>query len=312
MTSSASNGPVSVRPTSASWWFRSSDGRLILWQFPNPALCVWLIAVVLGWFDLSAAQTTAVDGVRHGALLVWALDELVRGASPFRRLLGAVVFTAQLASLFLGWTRVNPPRARVGSSGLSADDVQALGRLAPGGREARGGTTPRRRARRASTTPTTNAGSCSTKSRSTWWPNHSSRWRTSAPACMPEDQPPAGVERADQGRDRVGQLGGRQVDQRVPPEHRRPPAARGGTAQPPQVADLEASRPGKRRRASLTIAGERSIPVASAPPSARYAVTCPGPEPTSTTGCPAAWASTRSSSQVSNGSPCSSSTRWSA
>ena len=102
MTSSATNGPVPVRQTSAVWWFHSSDGRLILWQFPNPALCVWLIAVVLGWFDLSAAHTTVVDGVRHGALLVWALDEVVRGASPFRRLLGGVVLAAQLASLVLG------------------------------------------------------------------------------------------------------------------------------------------------------------------------------------------------------------------
>jgi hypothetical protein len=40
MTSAATNGPVSVRLTSASWWFCSADGRLILWQSPNPALCV--------------------------------------------------------------------------------------------------------------------------------------------------------------------------------------------------------------------------------------------------------------------------------
>lgn len=52
--------------------------------------------------DLSAAHATAVDGVRHGSLLVWALDELVRGTTPFRRVLGAVVFVAQLASLALG------------------------------------------------------------------------------------------------------------------------------------------------------------------------------------------------------------------
>ncbi|GAA2143959.1 hypothetical protein GCM10009844_16950 [Nocardioides koreensis] len=102
MTSSATSHPVSARLTSASWWFRSPDGRLVLWQLPNPALCVWLVAVVLGRFDLSAARTTAVDGVGHGALLVWALDEVVRGASPFRRLLGAVVLVAQLASLVLG------------------------------------------------------------------------------------------------------------------------------------------------------------------------------------------------------------------
>jgi hypothetical protein len=99
MTSSETAGPGSVRLTSASWWFRSSDGRTTLWQLPNPALCVWLATWVLGRSDLSAAHTAAVDGVRHGALLVWALDEVVRGASPFRRLLGAVVLAAQLASL---------------------------------------------------------------------------------------------------------------------------------------------------------------------------------------------------------------------
>ena len=60
---------------------------------------MWLLAVVLGWFDLSAAHATAVDGVRHGALLVWALDEVVRGASPFRRVLGAVVLVWQVVSL---------------------------------------------------------------------------------------------------------------------------------------------------------------------------------------------------------------------
>ena len=102
MTSSPAVDPDAVRLTSAAWWFRSSDGRLTLWQLPNPALCVWLVTLGLGRFDLSAAHTMAVDGVRHGALLVWALDEVVRGASPFRRLLGAVVLAAQLASLVLG------------------------------------------------------------------------------------------------------------------------------------------------------------------------------------------------------------------
>lgn len=102
MTSSTTIDAISVRLRSASWWFRSSDGRLTLWQFPNPALCVWMVALVLGRFELSAAHVTAVDGIRRGALLVWALDEVVRGASPFRRTLGAVILAAQLASLFLG------------------------------------------------------------------------------------------------------------------------------------------------------------------------------------------------------------------
>ncbi|WP_310528062.1 hypothetical protein [Nocardioides sp.] len=102
MPSSTTIDPISARLTSASWWFRSSDGSLTLWEVPNPALSVWLVTVVLGWFELSAAHTAAVDGVRHGALLVWSLDEVVRGASPFRRTLGAVILAAQLAMLVLG------------------------------------------------------------------------------------------------------------------------------------------------------------------------------------------------------------------
>jgi hypothetical protein len=61
-----------------------------------------MVTLVLGRLELSATHATAVDGVRHGALLVWALDEAVRGASPFRRTLGAVILAVQFASLVLG------------------------------------------------------------------------------------------------------------------------------------------------------------------------------------------------------------------
>ncbi len=75
--------------------------RLTVWQLPNPALCVWLAAVVLGRFELSATHAIAVEGVGGGALLVWALDEVVRVASPFRRLLGVAVLGTQIVSLVL-------------------------------------------------------------------------------------------------------------------------------------------------------------------------------------------------------------------
>lgn len=87
-----------------SWWFRDSDGRLTLAQLPNPALWVWLVAVGVGLLDLSDTNATTVAGIRHGALIVWSLDELARGASPFRRVLGAVVLVAQLVSLALDWS----------------------------------------------------------------------------------------------------------------------------------------------------------------------------------------------------------------
>jgi hypothetical protein len=93
---------VRSRLGSGSWWFRSSDGRLVVGQYPNPALCVWIVALAVGWADLSADHATTVEGIAAGALLVWALDEAVRGASPFRHLLGAAVLAAQLGALLLG------------------------------------------------------------------------------------------------------------------------------------------------------------------------------------------------------------------
>lgn len=105
MTSPAiADTSASGRLTSPSWWFRSADGRLTVAQPPNPALWVWLVAVGLGLLDLSEDHAIIVAGIGHGALLAWALDELARGASPFRRVLGAVVLTAQLVSLALSWS----------------------------------------------------------------------------------------------------------------------------------------------------------------------------------------------------------------
>ena len=80
---------------------RDQNGGLTLAQWPNPALAVWLVAIFVGWTGiLGAARSETLAGIAQGALIVWALDELVRGASPFRRLLGAVILAGQLIRLF--------------------------------------------------------------------------------------------------------------------------------------------------------------------------------------------------------------------
>ncbi len=69
-----------------------SRGRIVLGQPPNPALAVWLVAAVVrlaGVVDGRAEYV--VRGIGDGALLVWAIDEVLRGASPFRRALGGGV-----------------------------------------------------------------------------------------------------------------------------------------------------------------------------------------------------------------------------
>jgi hypothetical protein len=86
---------------SPRWWVSDREGRLALVFFPNPALAVWMLCTVVGWTDvLGAEMTETVTAVGKGALVVWALDELVRGASPVRRILGAVVLAAELYWLF--------------------------------------------------------------------------------------------------------------------------------------------------------------------------------------------------------------------
>jgi len=42
---------------------------------------------------------TGIDVIAGVALLVWAVDELVRGVNPFRRLLGAAALGALVAQV---------------------------------------------------------------------------------------------------------------------------------------------------------------------------------------------------------------------
>jgi len=40
-----------------------------------------------------------LSDVASGAIIVWSLDEIVRGVNPWRRLLGAVVLAASILSI---------------------------------------------------------------------------------------------------------------------------------------------------------------------------------------------------------------------
>jgi hypothetical protein len=99
--SSHDESPRSPAPVlSFGWWVRDQNGGLTLAQWPNPALAVWLTAVVfMSTGVLGSDRSAALTCVSQGALVVWALDELVRGASPIRRLVGGVVLVGQLVRL---------------------------------------------------------------------------------------------------------------------------------------------------------------------------------------------------------------------
>lgn len=102
-TAPASSDDVATppRPGSLRWWISDRQGETALVFWPNPALVVWMVTVVIGWTDaLERDRTADLKTLGQGALVVWALDELARGVSPARRVLGAVVLGAQLLWFF--------------------------------------------------------------------------------------------------------------------------------------------------------------------------------------------------------------------
>lgn len=83
------------------WLFRNrKTGRITIAQFPNAALWLFVAATVLQrLLDPSGMLRTGLRLIAAGALLWWAVDELVRGANPWRRLLGGAVLATQAARL---------------------------------------------------------------------------------------------------------------------------------------------------------------------------------------------------------------------
>jgi len=84
------------------WLFRDPQtDKIVIGQFPNLPLIVWLAATLLA----ALTTGTASDVFRYLAtlaLVVWAGDEVLRGVNPFRRILGATVLAWLLAGLLRG------------------------------------------------------------------------------------------------------------------------------------------------------------------------------------------------------------------
>lgn len=96
--------PVAKGPVGGSvvdWLFRDrTTGRITLAQFPNAPLALFLVTSLMRWIlDPHGRLDTALRGLAAGALVWWALDELLRGVNPWRRFLGGAVLAGQLVRL---------------------------------------------------------------------------------------------------------------------------------------------------------------------------------------------------------------------
>lgn len=86
------------------WVFENRQtGAITIAQMPNPALWVVLAGLALRWiWHPQAPVGGQLDCLVTAALIIWALDELLRGVNPWRRTLGAAVLVYELA-VMSGW-----------------------------------------------------------------------------------------------------------------------------------------------------------------------------------------------------------------
>jgi len=75
------------------WFFRNREtGAITVAQTPNLALSVFLVATAILWLKHpNGVISTVAKVIATGSLIVWALDEGVRGVNPWRRFLGVAV-----------------------------------------------------------------------------------------------------------------------------------------------------------------------------------------------------------------------------
>ena len=83
------------------WFFRNREtGAITIAQAPNLALWIVIAASVLTWaWHPAGSLGVALEVVVKGGLFVWAMDEVLRGANPWRRCLGAIVLGYELTTV---------------------------------------------------------------------------------------------------------------------------------------------------------------------------------------------------------------------
>jgi hypothetical protein len=92
-----------VRHSTLSRFFRNPDtGEVVVAQWPNLPLWLFLAATAVRLlFRPDGVVGSVVSFVGTASLLVWAVLEVARGDSPFRRVLGGVVLIGTVLGLLL-------------------------------------------------------------------------------------------------------------------------------------------------------------------------------------------------------------------
>lgn len=82
------------------WLFEDRDtGKLVIIQIPNiPLVLFFVAAAIVRFAPVHGSIRTGLRIAEMAALAWWAVDEILRGVNPFRRMLGAVVLVAMVVA----------------------------------------------------------------------------------------------------------------------------------------------------------------------------------------------------------------------
>jgi len=78
--------------------FRNKNGKITIYQPPNVAEATWIISAILSRIVSQGKLHNLFSAITFGALVTWALMEVLSGVNYFRRALGLVVLLVLIYS----------------------------------------------------------------------------------------------------------------------------------------------------------------------------------------------------------------------
>lgn len=72
--------------------FTDSNGKLVVFQTPNPALWTWIITTLLNLLINNLRLSQLLGLIGKVAIVYWAIMEITSGVNYFRRIMGVIVF----------------------------------------------------------------------------------------------------------------------------------------------------------------------------------------------------------------------------
>lgn len=80
--------------------FCDADGNMVVAQFPNAPLVLWLTLSLVRLFPFSSQIDSGLAALANACLFVWAYLEITDGVNYFRRALGATIMAFMVVSYF--------------------------------------------------------------------------------------------------------------------------------------------------------------------------------------------------------------------